>query len=371
MFWDGLLLPSDPRWLETLRQMPRYDFHHLPGYVEIEAERRGIQGCAYVLQSDQGACLIPLLISSVPVTLQPTGASPCDALAPYGYAGPLIVAEGNERQQDEFTTLAITRLTEHLRCRNICSVMVRFHPLISVPFRPFQNLGRLVVHGETVCVDLRQSLEQMWSDTRHGFRNPINRMERQGYHFELDFAGKHLGEFMNIYHDTMLRVGAEPQYFFSEEYFRDFQRILGPGFVLAHARNPSGEIISSGIFTVCSDIVQYHLSGNILGGQGSDGSKLILHGIRKWAHENGLNKFHLGGGVGAKNDSLFNFKSGFSSGRAQYSTWRMVVDEAIYDRLCGQWERQNHAAADPIKGFFPAYRKMLPPPLVNLERRSA
>jgi hypothetical protein len=245
------------------------------------------------------------------------------------------------------------------------------HPLIPVPLKPFQTHGRLVAHGETVCVDLHQSLEQMWSDTRHGFRNPINRMQREGYQFELDFTGRHLDEFMNIYHDTMLRVGAEPQYFFSEEYFRAFQRVLGPGFVLAHARSPAGEIISSGIFTVCSDIVQYHLSGNILGGQGSDGSKLILHGIRKWAREKGLSKFHLGGGVGAKNDSLFNFKSGFGSGRALYSTWRLVVDELVYGHLCQQWERQTRAAADPIKGFFPAYRKMLQPPPANHERRSA
>ncbi len=371
MFWDGIIESSDPRWVETLRRVPRYDFHHLPGYVALEAERRGNRACAYVLQSDQGVFLVPLLDAPVPVTLQPAGDSPHDALAPYGYAGPLVAAEGSEEQQNEFVTLALTRLVEHLRCRGICSILVRFHPVIPVPLLPFQSLGRLVQHGETVCMDLHQTLEQMWSDTRHGFRNPINRMERQGFRFELDFEAQHLDEFINIYHDTMLRVHAEPQYLFSEEYFRALRRVLGAGFVLAHVRNPSGEIVSSGIFTVCSGIVQYHLSGNSLGGQGSDGSKLLLHGMRKWAKERGLEKFHLGGGLGAKSDSLFNFKSGFSSGRATFSSWRLVVEQPVYDRLCRQWERQTRVVADSVTGYFPAYRKILPPPEASTERRCA
>jgi hypothetical protein len=117
--------------------------------------------------------------------------------------------------------------------------------------------------------------------------------------------------------------------------------------------------------------VQYHLSGNSLGGQGSDGSKLLLHGMRKWAHEQGLEKFHLGGGVGAKNDSLFVFKSGFSSGRATFYSWRLVVDQPVYDGLCRRWERLNRSAADSLSGYFPAYRKILPPPAVKTERQCA
>ena len=362
MYWDDIIDASDPRWDETLRRFPRHDFHHLSGYVALEAERRGAQPRAFVLQSDEAAFLVPFLESPAPLTLQPSGVSPLDALAPYGYSGPLVAADGDENQRSKFVALALSRLVEHLRCRNFCSLLVRFHPLLTVPLQPFKDLGELVMHGETVNVDLRQTVAQLWSDTRRDFRNPINRMERQGFRFELDPAARHLREFVKIYHETMLRVRADPNYFFAEQYFLDLKRVLGGGFMLAHVRGPAGEIVSSGIFTICSRIVQYHLSGNSLGGPGSDGSKFLLHGIRLWAKEQGFDNFHLGGGVGAKNDSLFLFKSGFSSGRAAFHTWRLIVDEPVYQRLSRRWEAQNRVLADSPRGFFPAYRKMLPIP---------
>jgi len=371
MFWDDIIDSSDPRWVDTLRRFPRHDFHHLPGYVALEAERRGAKAIAYALQCDQGAFLVPLLESPVPLTLQPAGISPGDALAPYGYAGPLVVANGDEDQRNKFVSLALARLVEYLRCRRICSLLLRFHPLIPAPLKPFEDLGQLVFHGETVNVNLHQTTEQLWSDTRRDFRNPINRMERQGFRFELDPAGRHLREFVNIYHGTMLRVRADSNYFFSEEYFLGLKSALGAGFMLAHVRDPAGEIVSSGIFTNCTGIVQYHLSGNSLNGPGTDGSKFLLHGIRRWAKELGCDSFHLGGGVGAKNDSLFLFKSGFSSGRAAFHTWRLIVDEPVYQRLCRKWEKANQTLADTPQGYFPAYRKMLPTPAAPNERQCA
>ncbi|HTB63229.1 MAG TPA: hypothetical protein VK737_06535, partial [Opitutales bacterium] len=260
---------------------------------------------------------------------------------------------------------------EYLRCRNVCCILLRFHPLIPIPLKPFQASGHLVTHGETVNVDLRRTTEELWSDTRRDFRNPINRMNRLGHRFELDPNAIHLGEFVKIYHDTMTRVRADPHYFFSQEYFRGLKGALGDRFMLAHTRDPSGEITSSGIFTKCSGIVQYHLSGNKLGGEGSDGSKLLLHGIRQWAKEQGCEHFHLGGGVGAKNDSLFLFKSGFSSGRARFHTWRLIVDDPVYQRLCRRWEGINQMPVDAPTGFFPAYRKMLPAPEVLTVRQCA
>jgi hypothetical protein len=193
-------------------------------------------------------------------------------------------------------------------------------------------------------------------------------LQRQGFTFEIDAEGRHLHEFVKIYHDTMVRVQAEPQYFFSEEYIRGLRGVLGPGFVLAHVRDPAGAIVSSGIFTVCSGIVQFHLSGSRLGSDGSDASKFLLHGIRNWTRQCGLEKFHLGGGVGAKNDSLFQFKSGFASGRARFYTWRVVMDSDAYYDLCEQWERRYLETADPLEGYFPAYRKLLPPPLQAVTR---
>jgi hypothetical protein len=362
MFWDDLIDVSDPRWNETLRRLPKHDFYHLPAYLALEAERRGGIPRAYICQDDRGVFMVPFVLSPVPLVLQPTGAPPSDVLAPYGYAGPLVQFNGDERETRQFMTMALARLAEHLRHRNVCAILLRFNPMIPVPLEPFRAMGRLVLHGETVWSDLRQTPDQLWSETRSRFRSYIRSLQREGYTVELDPTGRELDAFISLYYDSMHRVGAGPEYFFSRSYFLALQKLLGERFLLAHVRSPAGVIVSSGIFTLSHGIVQYHLSGNNIGEEGSNALKLLLHSMRLWAREHGFEQFHLGGGVGAQNDPLFQFKSGFSPARSPFYTWRYIVDEEKYADLNLRWERINRALADSVDGYFPAYRKILPPP---------
>ena len=52
---------------------------------------------------------------------------------------------------------------------------------------------------------------------------------------------------------------------------------------------------------------------------------------RVWGQEQGLEEFHLGGGAGGEEDSLFAFKQRFSpDGRREFWTGKPVHDEAAY-----------------------------------------
>ena len=80
--------------------------------------------------------------------------------------------------------------------------------------------------------------------------------------------------------------------------------------------------------------------------------------VRHWANQNGAHTFHLGGGVGAKSDSLFQFKAHFSRQRHEFVTWRWIVAPEAYRELSVRkhvWnsERGLKAISD---SFFPAYR---------------
>jgi lipid II:glycine glycyltransferase (peptidoglycan interpeptide bridge formation enzyme) len=283
----------------------------------------------------------------------------------------LLQFNGDAQEARQFLTFALARLAEHLRHRNICAILLRFNPMLPLPLEPFQTRGKLVMHGETVWSDLRHTPEQLWSETRSRFRSYIRGLERDGYTVELDPAGKELDTFIDLYYDSMRRVGAGPEYFFSRSYFQSLQKLLGKEFLLAHVRSPSGAIVSSGIFTHSAGIVQYHLSGNNISEEGSNALKLLLHSMRLWSQQQGYVQFHLGGGVGAQNDPLFQFKSGFSPARARFYTWRYIVDEEKYAGLNLRWERINRALADSIDGYFPAYRKILPPPQTGTLRACA
>jgi len=351
-------------WGEAIANFPRYDFHHLPAYVSLEADRNGARGCAFFYQDGRGTFMAPFMEIPVPLTLRPKGPPLFDALAPYGYAGPLLDWKGSRDDalaRNAFVAEAIHKLIQMLHERGVCSFLSCLHPLIDLPLEPFQASGILVTHGETVWCDIHHTTEQLWSETRRDFRNPINRMMREGFRFEIDETASLMPEFVRLYHETMRRVGAEARYFFSLDYFQGFKSALGDRCVLANVRNPAGTLVSSGIFTRCSGIVQYHLSGNSVIEGGSHASKLLLHGIRGWAKEQGLDMFHLGGGVGAKNDSLFLFKSGFSSNRANFRTWRVIVNEQAFASLTAQWEKLNRTGVEPVDGFFPAYRKIISP----------
>ena len=111
-----------------------------------------------------------------------------------------------------------------------------------------------------------------------------------------------------------------------------------------------GEVIGGALFTVSasSAIAQYHLSATADGHRNLQPSKVILKDEITWTHSNGLRTLHLGGGVGAANDGLYRFKAGFTKGRRQFATRRLVLDTATYDALC--------ATADAPTKRFPAYR---------------
>jgi len=121
---------------------------------------------------------------------------------------------------------------------------------------------------------------------------------------------------------------------------------------------PDGEVISGGLFTLCAGIVQYHLGGTRDSAVKLSPMMLVLETVRNWANENRAHTFHLGGGVGAKPDSLFQFKARFSQQRHSFTTWRWIIAPEAYRELSLQKDRWNsECGLQAISAsFFPAYR---------------
>ena len=86
----------------------------------------------------------------------------------------------------------------------------------------------------------------------------------------------------------------------------------------------------------------------------SDFAELVLDFARNWAKDRGNDVLHLGGGVGSRNDSLFEFKAGFSKTRHDFVTWHLVFMPDVYDDL----EKKRDSILGPAEdvGYFPAYR---------------
>ena len=204
-------------------------------------------------------------------------------------------------------------------------------------------------------MNLTQSQEELWHQTRPGHRSEINRARKKGFTVEIQSDWKDFDEFFRAYTETMHRVGATEHYFFSREYFAELREAIGEVLHLAICHN-DGQVTCGGIFSEVCGIVQYHLSGTMEEFHRQYPTKVMLDSVRTWAKERGNRTMHLGGGYGGTEDSLFLFKAGFSHLRAPFYTWRLISDSENYQRLCQQWEARTGKTASAPEGFFPAYR---------------
>ena len=108
------------------------------------------------------------------------------------------------------------------------------------------------------------------------------------------------------------------------------------------------KVIAGAIFTLTDKIMQYHLAGTTEEYIRETPMKLILDEARLYGNGTSAENLHLGGGVGGHDDdSLFRFKSGFSKDFKQFSVWKYVVNQEVYDELSKDKE---------VSDFFPLYR---------------
>ena len=335
--------PSDPRWSQALGAV-RHDVYDLPPYLTLCAAFEGAEATAFYAAENGQYCLIPLLRRPLPAHLGASGGW-TDAISPYGYSGALFAGEAG------WAARAVRAFGERCACRKILSVLVRLHPLLPSP--ALDAAGVRVTHGETVWVDLTLPEAELRAGIRNDHRAGIRRLRRDGFSVRVDDWSLY-GRYMEIYGETMERLEAGPCYRFPADYFSRLKESLGPHLHLFSVLAPDGSLAAGGLFTEIQGTVQFHLSGTACGYRKQAPSKLMLESAILWAKAAGNRILHLGGGLGAREDSLFQFKAGFSRLRSRFETWRMVCDARRYAEIAGSVEPGEAGEAGD---YFPAYRK--------------
>lgn len=344
----GFIDPQDPRWAGFLAGT-QYDFYHLPDYVAFAARYEGGRPVAFLAEEGSHACLIPLLWRDMPSELGADGRW-FDAISPYGYPAPLIRGDA---QDIVLATRFLELFRSEGRAAGLVSVFLRLHPLFPLSIEALTSCGRLVRHGQTVSIALDLTEGEAKTQMCRNHRQNIRRLKRCGFTVVID-AWQYYPVFMQLYNETMARAGADAFYFFSSDYFRTLRETLGDRLHLLCVLSPEGEVAAAGIFTIVCDISQAHLVGSAEAFLRLAPMKLLFDEARRWAAECGCRVLHLGGGVGCRQDSLFDFKAGFSDQRHSFYTYRMVLDDAQYQELVTGWARQAGGEID--QAFFPGYR---------------
>lgn len=250
---------------------------------------------------------------------------PRDVVTPYGYGGP--TADGFWDAYEEWA-----------RERGAVTTFVRFHPL-------YGNQHGAPIHVDELAPTVAWRLEperDLLAGLHFKHRNKVTKAENAGATVT---QHEGLGEFVPLYEDTMQRVNADGFYFFEPAYWER----LGELPLVRFDAEIEGEVVASALCLATPPWLHYHLSGTTDEGRSTGSSTLVLLEAARWAQANGYERFHLGGGLGGKEDSLHHFKARFDpEGLVDAAVGKAIHDEDAYRRLSG-----SEASYD---GFFPAYR---------------
>lgn len=327
---------DDPKWREIIKRADTFDFHHTAYFHKIDTD---FPAQLLYFHKDQDFIALPVVIRPVENTPY------YDITSVYGYAGP-VFHFSNEEIKDNLIEFFKTSFTNYCKENKIISVFARLHPLISQR-DILEGLGNIADLNKTVSIDLTLHPEEQRREYRKSLKSELNQLRKKEIFIESTTNPSCINDFIDIYYETMDRVNASENYYFSKEYFYEFLNNDDFEAELLVAKKDH-KVIAGAIFTFTDKIMQYHLAGTTEEFIKDTPMKLILDHARIIGNEASAKDLHLGGGVGGSDDdSLFKFKSGFSKNFKQFSVWKYIVDTEIYDELS-----REKIASD----FFPLYR---------------
>jgi hypothetical protein len=273
-----------------------------------------------------------------------------DVVTPFGYGGAFAV--GNRRA---LTAAFWTCLGEWYAVNRVVAEFVR---LSLFPDEILEYPGEVRESQLNVARSLDVDESELWNDYQYKVRKNVRRARSEGLEVIVDTTGKHVAEFLAVYHETMDRRGARPEYYVSREFLDRIHVKLAGHFAYFHVLR--GESMVSTELVLHSDTAAYSfLGGTKASAFGLRPNDLLKHTIILWAKAAGKRTFVLGGGA-TPNDGIFQYKKSFAPrGCVPFKIGTRVLIEDAYTGLLEARHAflgRGPAPPDRRAGFFPAYR---------------
>ena len=339
-------LTKSEEWDRIVRTFEKYDVYYLSGYTKafwkhgdgepmlFYYEGKSMKGINVVMKRD--------ISDDERFRDKLKEGQYYDLVTPYGYGGWLL--EG----KDEIGEL-ISEYEQWCYNERIVSEFVRFHPMLDNQ-KGLEEFYEIINFGKTIAMDL-SSPEIIWTNITSKNRNMIRKAQKHNFRICKAQNTEIYESFKDIYDQTMCRDSAKTYYYFEKEFYDCVENDLRNHAQVFYVQTEDGDIASAAIIIGANGFLNYHLSGSRYEYHQMAPTNLLLYEIAVWGAENGYHSFHMGGGVGSKEDSLYSFKKSFYRGEPKnYYIGRKVLNQAVYDELveiCGE-------VKDP--SFFPKYR---------------
>jgi uncharacterized NAD(P)/FAD-binding protein YdhS len=272
-----------------------------------------------------------------------------DAITPYGYSGPLYSEDVTEDDLKQFWQSIDAWYFEN----NVITEFIRF----SLNQNYVGYRGLLVGTLLNVKGKILNNFEDLWTNFSPKVRNNYRKALTYNLEFKLfdsNFSHERLEEFFRIYTETMIRNDAKGIYFFSFNYFKELISHNPNNFVLAKAYYEN-KCISAELIIKMNDTIYAFLGGTDANYFKTRPNDFLRVEIIKWAVENNIKYYTLGGGLN-DNDGLYKHKKSLfpKDDDIMFYTGRKIINHEVYDQLC---ENNNEDCAKIHKeDFFPLYR---------------
>jgi serine/alanine adding enzyme len=338
---EGALVEVDPdAWDELLARLGCADVYLHRDYVEGAAILDPGRPVFLHLSAGAGEVVFPCIVRDVQADAPRGGFT--DVTTPYGYGGPVTV--GAAAVAERFYELYDRWCKE----RGVVSTFVRFHPLLE-NHRYAGPPMRVDALGTTVAWRLDSDSDLLVAMHAH-HRRLVRKARAAGLSVSVAAEPAAVDEFASLYEATMSRKAAASFYLFPDRYWQWLAGPLRDRVVRVDARR-NGDLLASVLCLAAPPYLHYHLGATSDEGRALGASHLVLFEAACWARDRGLSAFHLGGGVGGRADSLFEFKRRFwPGGEREFFVGKAVHDPDAYRALAGTDELA-------LDGFFPAYRR--------------
>ncbi|MFC0517939.1 GNAT family N-acetyltransferase [Mucilaginibacter angelicae] len=273
-----------------------------------------------------------------------------DMTCVYGYSGPVSNVKLTDLPN---TTIAQFKAAFKAFMKEESSICIfsRLHPFLD-QYHLLENIGGIKDNGTTLYVDLSIPVDDQRNRYDKRLGRQIRSLRKMGYVIKEADCIQEIEDFAEMYYKNMDRLNASPNYYFDVQHFINLlnEEYMKNKLVLIY---DGPKLMCGALILLSDDIVRNHLSATSPDYLNISPSKLLTDEISIIGRRLGKKIFHLGGGVGGKEDSLFNFKKLFSNLQVKDRIWCYVNDEPAYNDLV----LRSGIKTDAEVKFFPLYRQ--------------
>lgn len=332
------IITDSEQWDWYLKKSVSHDSYHTLHYYQLD--KRG-DPMLFVYENANTFIALPLLKRNI------EQGDFFDFTSSYGYTGPV-----SNKKFEELSNVVIAQFrdsfTNFMRHNRAVSVFSRLNPFID-QCALLDKIGGIRNNGRTIYIDLTQSLDEQRGQYDKRLYRQIRQLRKRGYRIKYADTQEEVRLFTEMYNNNMRRLQAAQSYFFTEDYFNAL--LKNSEFNCRLLLIYDGDQMICGATVMWSnEVIRNHLSATSESHIQDSPSKLLTDEISVMGRELGMKFFHLGGGVGGREDTLFRFKLAFSNRLLEDNIWCYVADEQVYDQLVAKKNITGN------NDYFPLYR---------------